>query len=892
MERLDTAKRRRRLDLGTRTSGRPLLMALVLALLALSGADPTSAKTAKPMVRASQRILRGPAPAWVAPRSVDDDWRAPDTQSADGVDYLLVDRQLNATGKALSAYYRTARVITSATGLSSESRIELSWNPAFETLTLHRLQIRRDGTVIDRLQDAHFEVLRRESSLDDDIVDGTLSAITHLEDLRVGDVLDVAFSRTGENAVFEGRRQERYAMGWVLPAHDVQLRVLWPAARPFAARAIDPHGTVPKMQEQRTAIGARELRWSAIDVAPIRSEGDLPWDYALWPSITIGDEQQWTDIVTWGLRLHDLDGDGTSSDVELPPWYDQQLDQWRSLPSTKAKALAASNFARAEIRYVGLEMGEQSHRPRPIATVLRRRYGDCKDQSLLLTHTLRQLGIPAWTVLIHTQRGRTLDDDLPAGHAFNHVIVAAQLGDDPDDLTWIDPTDSERRDLATPRFERGLVLRDGETGPRVIPIAVPPEPTEDVEERWLFSTVDNTAHLRVTSTWRGVGAEYMRRQLASESREQIAANYLNFYIRTFDAARAVAPLEVQTQGDDVVVIERYTIDDAWKTPTPDHQELSLPLGTATDVITLPSVRRRTQPLGLSHPVNRRHTLRLLFATAPGAELSPDLENARVPFAPHEFEAEDIRIEPPAFRFRRTVTPHPGGEVVIEAHYESRRDRVDADDVAEVLAKFEEARDLGTYEVQRPTPGYVAPPPSSRTLGLAMWMLGWMTAFATIGVGAWSLGPRRMPVTTPSSPLRGWHRAWPLLAGLGLAWVTWRLWVWAPQVALSTMGGLEGDEVNARSHLFAWYRVLSWVSLWSVAGAVVVLAMAWARRRRRLPLILMVWSGLWVTPAALDISLASMLGVPWSLSGVCLLALAGSLALVLLATNRGRATFQT
>ena len=59
-------------------------------------------------------------------------------------------------------------------------------------MTVHRLWIRRDGATIDVLKsDRKFLVLRRERGLEAAILDGRLTATLQIEDLRVGDVIEL-----------------------------------------------------------------------------------------------------------------------------------------------------------------------------------------------------------------------------------------------------------------------------------------------------------------------------------------------------------------------------------------------------------------------------------------------------------------------------------------------------------------------------------------------------------------------------------------------------------------------------------------------------------------------------------------------------------------------------
>jgi len=68
--------------------------------------------------------------------------------------------------------------------------------------------------------------------------------------------------------------------------------------------------------------------------------------------------------------------------------------------------LVALEFVQKQIRYFGTEIGPYSHRPASPETVLKRRYGDCKDKVALLSTLLDRLDIRATPILVSaTMRG-------------------------------------------------------------------------------------------------------------------------------------------------------------------------------------------------------------------------------------------------------------------------------------------------------------------------------------------------------------------------------------------------------------------------------------------------------------------------------------------------------
>ncbi|WP_254083185.1 DUF3857 domain-containing protein [Dawidia cretensis] len=149
----------------------------------------------------SSKVMVGPPSAWVEPQSFAAAAVPPEGQGT-GYYYLLVDEQDHA--QLEEGYRHFAYKILTSEGLQEMSDISLSFDPAYEKVTVHTLRIHRGGQVIDQMPKT-FRTIQREQSMDRFIYDGTLTAVINLNDVRVGDVIEYAYSRRGDNPVNRGR---------------------------------------------------------------------------------------------------------------------------------------------------------------------------------------------------------------------------------------------------------------------------------------------------------------------------------------------------------------------------------------------------------------------------------------------------------------------------------------------------------------------------------------------------------------------------------------------------------------------------------------------------------------------------------------------------------------
>jgi hypothetical protein len=104
--------------------------------------------------------------------------------------------------------------------------------------------------------------------------------------------------------------------------------------------------------------------------------------------------------------------------------------------SQESQIRAIYNFCAQQIRYVAVEYGQAGYEPHQASDIFRNKYGDCKDQAILLVTMLKEAGCLAWPVLIPTKECYNLNEDFPAIF-FNHCIVAVSMKDK---IIFLDPT--------------------------------------------------------------------------------------------------------------------------------------------------------------------------------------------------------------------------------------------------------------------------------------------------------------------------------------------------------------------------------------------------------------------------------------------------------------------
>lgn len=170
--------------------------------------------------------------------------------------------------------------------------------------------------------------------------------------------------------------------------------------------------------------------WEFNNIPQIIPESNMPKDVEINPTMIISTFSSWQDIYSWWwpLARDKIKSDNAIKDKVRELIKDETIDE--------GKIRAIYNFCAQKIRYVAVEYGQAGYQPHNAADIFRNKYGDCKDQAILLVTMLKEAGFSAYPVLISTKDYYNLNPDFPT-MLFNHVIAAVALKDK---IIFMDPT--------------------------------------------------------------------------------------------------------------------------------------------------------------------------------------------------------------------------------------------------------------------------------------------------------------------------------------------------------------------------------------------------------------------------------------------------------------------
>lgn len=507
----------------------------------------------------SQKVNIGEKPRWVDSPELNFD-QTRETESGEGYRYVIVEEHKNLALK--SNFSRNAILLLSVDGIQENSDIQIDYDPSYQNLIFHEINIYRNGKKINKLAPEQIKFIQRESSSDRHIYDGTISALLHLSDVQKNDILEYSYSINGYNPVygddFSGFLNHKYYS----KVEQFYFRLLVPKGKKLTINPV-AHTYTPELIQKE---GMDIYQWSHDGLETLSFDTNVPYWSFQYPVTSYSTFPDWNSVVNWALPLY-----------EYSLFDAEKIGQ--NFSDTKENISRITNIIRYvqdDIRYLGLESGMSGYKPNQPMKVYNQKFGDCKDKSLLLVALLRNEGVEAYPVLVNTQ----WKDNIAAYHAnaasFDHCVVTYNWDGE---TYFVDPTISDQggniSHISFPDYKKGLVLKKGSS--ELVDIPTIGKSVQYVSEEFLVPDLSGKVSLTIQTEYRGKRADEIRSEFLNTTQDEISKNYLNFYSRMYPSIQSAAPIEfIDTDrniSNVVTTIEYYTIDNFWEKSEEDKGNL-------------------------------------------------------------------------------------------------------------------------------------------------------------------------------------------------------------------------------------------------------------------------------------------------------------------------------
>lgn len=633
------------------------------------------------LASASPNVRKGALPAWLAPVHPDPDKRPASGDISNGFYYELMDLQTNLSHS--TDYTHFIKHIINQSGVQNESEVSVTFSPEFQQVIFHRVCILRDGAVLDQLEPARIKIVQEETDAGDFQYNGLKRAFITLKDVRKGDRVEVAYSIIGFNPVFGKKYAEEFYLGCSTTICNYFKTVLTTPDRPLHITTRN-NAPAPEQQQQGNTL---LYRWSNPPLKTWESESAAPSWYNDYPTVYITEYKGWQEVVDWGLNTFN------HYHYPLPENLQQKIAAWRKIAGNDKDLFAnlATRFVQDEVRYLGLEIGPNTHQPHAPAEVYAGRFGDCKDKALLLSVILQHEGIPACVALINTSARQQLSTMEPSPGEFDHAIVALQRSND----TWlyIDPTISGQRgelvNLYVPAYGYALLLREGED--HLQPVQPGQRYDYIVHER-LDATYYDTSRFSVTTTYEGGAADKIRATLAETSMKDLEENYTKYYATQFEGIRQD---EAITYADDslkneLTVKKHYAIPTLWTTDKEGKKSFDFAVKIIGQSLPDPADAPSGKPLELTYPLNIHYTLNLSLPET------------------WDFGSGEIHVKNEAYQFD-FIPDVNGREMTLRYTLKTFKDHIPAAAITQYKTDYKSIADKIFFQLYKTNPADAATP---------------------------------------------------------------------------------------------------------------------------------------------------------------------------------------
>ena len=681
---------------------------------------------------AADKVEVNPEPSWLYKINPDVNIRPPSKEISGGFYFPLFDRQVNLFTQ--TEYIHVIRKIESDKGVQNASEVSVTFSPQYQQVIFHKVNLWRDGKLLSELHRSQIKVVQEETEASDFLYNGTKRAFVVLKNVKKGDQIEYAYSLAGFNPVFDNKYDDNVYFGYETPICNYFETLIAPATRTFYLKSFN--GAPEPLREVNGTL--QVFRWHRPPLKQWPKESGSPSWYNSAPMVTITEYKSWHDVIRWGLGLFN------NYKHQLPAGLKRKVAEWRQAANGDKDKFTtlALRFVQDEVRYLGLEIGVNTHQPHPPAEVYEQLFGDCKDKALLLAIILRQENIPAYVALVNTNKRSKLADMPPSAGAFNHAIVAIERGSR---YLYVDPTISSQKGALlnnfVPAYGYALLIGDKETA--LTPVTPGLLHETSIVEQLKVSYMD-TSRLTVTTRYKGGSADDFRSSYANSGTNELEETYINFYEKIYEGISLREPVSI-TEHDtknEVEVEESYNIPQLSEMADNGRRRFEVFSKLLYNQLPEPVSGPRDIPLALEFPMQMQYVLELQMPERIDLNLKP------------------VHVKTNAFEF--DFTPESKG-TTLTLHYslQSFKDHIPAEEIRKYKSDYKKMIAVMDVEFTSSVGGGDT---AYSLSGVSDTNVHWRMVFLfVIFMGALSYGLRRVnsygyyPPYQPGSgwPIGGW-----------------------------------------------------------------------------------------------------------------------------------------
>ncbi len=432
------------------------------------------------------------------------------------------------------------------------------------------------------------------------------------EDLRVDDVLEYAFTIKDQDPIFSQYIQKNYHLDGYEFTQKAFFRIVANQDLSFSYQT-QGMNLIPRMNDLDHET--KEWIWEAENLPPIPNDSNLPSWFSPNISLQISSFSSWNEVARLMGNLYHVS-------QEFSQKIQEQVLTWELMyESLEDRILAAIRFVQDEIRYLSLHEGKDEYFPHHPNEVFDRRYGDCKDKSILLLSLLRLLGVEAHPAFVHTQLKQKYVEELPSTFP-DHVIVYFEYENMP---FFIDATYSfqggKLHTLSPPPFCYALIAKEDTEELSEIP-----QEFENTKfQRSLtfhINPYENKARVDSKIITTGHYADFYRNKNNGIPLEKLKEQYLSYFQQFYDDVFFLEEIDINDDRDHNCWSVSYSFEiENFGEQELDNIEFELkPLAINTAIPSKMNISRKS-PFAIPFPFHLEETIHIIIDPHPSDEQS-------------------------------------------------------------------------------------------------------------------------------------------------------------------------------------------------------------------------------------------------------------------------------
>ncbi len=494
-------------------------------------------------------------PDWIKPASINTTSQTNKLDVSSGYYLTLADYQVNLDENA--SYSNQVINVVSYSGITEASQLAVEYDTSYQRLIIHHVYIWRKGVKKARLNELDFKVLHNEYELQNGIYSGLITVYCNIDDVRKDDLIDFAYTLVGKNPIFKDEKYLIVPLESGNPVDVYSTRIIYSKNKDYFYDCVGCDST--SVVTSTTGDKYRELNIILNNVKPIELEDNIPGETIPYKYFTLSSYKTWNEVNTWAQDVFAL-----KNDPQLSSVFKEIFDGEETQDEKINKII---DYVQNDIRYMGIEEGIGAIKPIAPEQVVKQRFGDCKDKSLLMVSLLKQIGVSkAYPVLVNTYLKQGISQFHPSSELFNHCIVRFELNDS---IYWVDPTIAQQggsyNNIAIVDFGRALVI--GLPTDSLLPMHTNHDNSDiDITEEFTMKSFTSPAQLVIKSRRSGMEADIQRILLDQVSIERYTDFITEDLSRFFPTVNKAADLVLDDDIENNVfsATHTYDIDGFWQ----------------------------------------------------------------------------------------------------------------------------------------------------------------------------------------------------------------------------------------------------------------------------------------------------------------------------------------